>query len=377
MLSVIGRIRLPRPAASTIAVTGVLMRSYAALIGRAGGEGGMAQIVLDEPPDPWDVLKVLRLAVALPQAREDADDLAVALRPEHGVGRHELRAVDTGKACEVALEHRRGERRWNIAPRILEQRDDIVARRSDDGVLEIEQAASGDRLPLRQEEKIVDVVVAQDEGGRRAAHGERQDPPPCREIVLARPDRHRRFGGGEKPIDEQRRLVEKTRLVIRRQRCGQRIEAALQMDEDVDGECVKRRLVGALGEQSRIGAVAEILQQQQAGCLVARQYGGRTQGEAVQHGGDRKEGADILLRRRRVHEDRAFSIERQALIAAERGVAGKRSALGMTPAGAGEKCDDHGGALSHWRRPARAARSSLPSLAASRPGLAARLRPPR
>src|SRR6185312_6554083 len=103
----------------------------------------MRQVLLDEPPDARDVLEVAGLAVAPPQPREDADDLAVALRPEHRVGGHEGGAVEPWEGGEVALLHGGDDGGRHIAPRILEERDEVVAGGADDGVLEIEEAAGG------------------------------------------------------------------------------------------------------------------------------------------------------------------------------------------------------------------------------------------
>src|SRR5258708_8263419 len=141
------------------------------------GEGGMTKILLDEAPDTRDVVEVLRLAIAFPQPREDADDLAIALRAENCIGGHEARAVETRESREIALDHCGGEIARDVAPCILEQRDKIVARRSDYGVLEIEQTAGGDAAPLGQDEEIVDVAVAQHES-RRPARPHLPDPPP-------------------------------------------------------------------------------------------------------------------------------------------------------------------------------------------------------
>src|SRR5580658_329939 len=102
----------------------------------------VAQILLDEAPDPRNVRKVLRLAVAPPQPGEDADDLAVALSGKDRCRAPEGGAVERGKGSEVALGHRGAERGGDVAPGILDQRYQVVARRAAYRVLEIEEAAS-------------------------------------------------------------------------------------------------------------------------------------------------------------------------------------------------------------------------------------------
>src|SRR5690349_13709520 len=110
ILSVIGRMRVPSPAASTMPVFGIVMAggSSCSVLARNAaqlrrdvsrepvghrGQGRMADILLDEPPDPRNVLQVVGLAVAHKQPGEDADDLAVALRAEHRIGGDEFVAA--------------------------------------------------------------------------------------------------------------------------------------------------------------------------------------------------------------------------------------------------------------------------------------------
>ena len=57
----------------------------------------------------------------------------------------------------------------DVAPRILDQRDQVVGGMAALGVLEVEQAAGAHARPLRQPQQIVLVVVAQQQrvGARR------------------------------------------------------------------------------------------------------------------------------------------------------------------------------------------------------------------
>ena len=47
------------------------------------GERGMCKVALQQAPHPRQIGEIARLAVALPQPREDADDLGVALGGKH------------------------------------------------------------------------------------------------------------------------------------------------------------------------------------------------------------------------------------------------------------------------------------------------------
>jgi hypothetical protein len=47
-------------------------------------EGRVGELSFEQPPDPREVYQVARFAVAPPQSREDAEDLAVALSREDG-----------------------------------------------------------------------------------------------------------------------------------------------------------------------------------------------------------------------------------------------------------------------------------------------------
>src|SRR6185437_7828370 len=115
--------------------------------------------------------------------------------------------------------------------------------------------------------------------------------------------------------------------------------SVLEMAEGVDGKAIERRLVVSLAEEPGVGCVPEILEKKEPGCLFRRE-----------DARDGEKGPDILLRRRRIHQDRPLAAPPQPLVAAERGVTGKRLALGRAPAGADEEILDKRGAVSHRRR---------------------------
>src|SRR3546814_396732 len=100
-------------------------------------QGRVLQVALQQAPDARDVRQVAMLAVAPREPREDADDLGAALRAERGIGSGEGPAVDQRPhGVLVARQHLRHHRRRDVAARVLQQRDQIIADRTDDGVLE-------------------------------------------------------------------------------------------------------------------------------------------------------------------------------------------------------------------------------------------------
>src|SRR5438445_7659161 len=128
------------------------------------GEGGVAKVLFEQAPDPRKVDEVARLAVALPQPREDAEDLAIALSREDGRRLQERRPVERRKRSEIALDHVPAQLGWNIPPGVFEERYEIVARRTAYRVLKIEEPATLDARAIRQQHEVVDVIVAQHQG---------------------------------------------------------------------------------------------------------------------------------------------------------------------------------------------------------------------
>ena len=144
----------------------------------------MGKLLLEQPPDPREVDEVAWLAVALPQPREDAEDLAVALSRQDRRRSQERRPVERRKSSKIALGHLPAEVGRNVAPGVFEERYEIVARRAAYGVLKIEEAAALHPGAIRQQHQIVDVIVAQHQGiaGKRRL---RQKRSPQIEIFVA------------------------------------------------------------------------------------------------------------------------------------------------------------------------------------------------
>ena len=147
-------------------------RSSQSAIGRSAFS--RAEIAFEQPPDARDVGEIGGLAVAPPQPRENADDLAVALRRQDRGGAGEGGAVEFRKRREISFGHRGAQLVRHVAAGVFEQRDEIVAGRAADRVLEIEQPAGAHPRPARQQHQIVDMVIAQYQR-RRRQRGERQD----------------------------------------------------------------------------------------------------------------------------------------------------------------------------------------------------------
>ena len=110
--------------------------------------------------------------------------------------------------ADVAPEQRHFQRLGNIDAGILQQRDDIVGGRSEQRVLEVEQADAGHSLPLRQPEQIRRMIVAQHPGPGRLDHALKRRAPQRQKFG---------FGGGrdraasmrQVPIDQQFRFDQK------------------------------------------------------------------------------------------------------------------------------------------------------------------------
>src|SRR5262245_54805012 len=119
-----------------------------------------------------NVVQVTRLAIAVPQAREDADRLEMALHAhqvepaqELALARTDLDACRPGRRtklqgpCAHSL-------RWPRDIAVTQQRNEIVGDRSADGVLEIEDARVLAVSRAVADHEIARVVVAMDEDTR-------------------------------------------------------------------------------------------------------------------------------------------------------------------------------------------------------------------
>ena len=321
------------------------------------------QVALQQAPDPWDVAQVLRLAVAVAEPREDADDLGVALRAEDRVAGPESHRIQVREGGQIALQHlgRQGGR--DIAPGVLQERHQVVGARADHRVLEVEQAAGRGAGPPVQDHEVVHVIVAQHQGiGHRP--GDREDRAPGRHV--APPRRVGGWAAGQRrhvPVGQQHRLVDEPRVVVGRQAGGLRHlrrRLAVQLDQQVGGQAVEPGLVRAFGERPGEGAVAQVFQQHEARPTVHGQRAGSAETELEQEPFDPVVGAHVLVRRRGVHQHGPGAVAAEPLVAAERGVAGQWPALGAAPPGRREEGVDVVCAIRHEPAPPRPPRCRFP-----------------
>ena len=80
----------------------------------------MGDGTLEHPPDAWQVLQVVGLAVAPQQADEQADDAGMALGRHQGKAGAEIPGIETG-AGNVAVDAGGTDHLRHVAPRILDQ----------------------------------------------------------------------------------------------------------------------------------------------------------------------------------------------------------------------------------------------------------------
>jgi len=108
----------------------------------------MRQRALQIVPYAGHVTQILRLAVAPVEPREDAENLAGALRRERNVKRDELSAVEVrlggAPPAQIAAKQRELDRFGNVDAGVLQQRGEVVGGRPHEGILEVQDADAGD-----------------------------------------------------------------------------------------------------------------------------------------------------------------------------------------------------------------------------------------
>jgi hypothetical protein len=86
---------------------------------------GMCKVTFQISPDPRDVSQISRLAIALGQAREDAEDLGTALSAKRGVSESESVTVEPrlsrGDVCTVVIEEVGFKFGGDIGTRVLQE----------------------------------------------------------------------------------------------------------------------------------------------------------------------------------------------------------------------------------------------------------------
>ena len=195
-------------------------------------------------------------------------------------------------------------------------------------ILEIEQA---EVTAIGQDHQIVGMIIAQHQDGIVLDDGQNVAPglsPGAKILVLIDLQPQRRHI----PFGQQGDLAAHRRVVIRRQVRRRRLRR--DPGEDVDGDLVNLDFAVRLAQQQWTDpVVAEILEQQQPLAAVDRQRARRREAAVEEVTGDGQERADILVRRRRIHQHRGLAGGgMDAEIAAETRIAGQRTDLGIVPA---------------------------------------------
>ena len=130
------------------------------------------------------------------------------------------------------------------------------------------------------------------------------------------------------------------------QRQARRIHPTGQPFEKVE-QFGEKRVNRGLVDQLPVQRVAEILQQQKPPALVLGQDFRRAIAAASQMPGDPREGSDIFLRRRRIHQYRGFAPAGNAVVAPEGCIGGQNVTIRLIPSGFFQKRRDMNIALRH------------------------------
>src|SRR3989338_5173751 len=156
MVSVSGRMRVPLPAAMTIArlifISSRPVRQMRVEPGTERRQCGMREVAREVIHGARHVRHVLRLGVALEEAGPETDEAQRPLRAEHSVGRAELFLVETGKlfpgAPDIKRKHRLFAFHRHIAARILKEGDDVVGTIADQRILVVDEPDARGAFPV-------------------------------------------------------------------------------------------------------------------------------------------------------------------------------------------------------------------------------------
>jgi hypothetical protein len=173
----------------------------------------------------------------------------------------------------------------------------------------------------------------------KGQRGERQDPPPARDVVVARLIRQRRAEHIRRiPVRQQRRLVEQPCLVVWRERRPAPLgDCAVQHRQCIDRQGIERAFIGAAVQQARVNVIAEIFDQQKSVLAVFGVDLRGAEAQIAQHLGNRDIRSDVLHRRRRIHQHGPPTGGDQPVVAPERCIAGEHDRCGTFPSRGREK----------------------------------------
>jgi len=128
--------------------------------------------------------------------------------------------------------------------------------------------------------------------------------------------------------------MQERRVIALRPGGADRHWMSVQRDQRVGRGQIQIRLVRAVAQRVGEAAVAEILQKQEAPLQIPLENLGCGQAQLAEPRGDPGEGADVLARRRRVHQHHGPAGRADPEIAPERGVGGQGGhRIGRSPAG--------------------------------------------
>ena len=267
------------------------------------------------------VVEIARLAVAVPQPREDPRDLQVALHAGEVEPAEKLRSADVDETArdgavvvgtDPAGDPILGPAHVDVA----QQADEVVGDRTVHRVLEVDHSRVGcgiapriaprratrtpPRTAIPQVHEVTRVVVAMDEDPWLLDAGPDQRLEGVAERMRERPVELDTEVVREEPVREEMQLVEEPALVVRRHAAP--ADAALHGEQGVERIRVEGVGVGFL-DHVEIADRSQIVEQQESAFHVRGVEPGRVDAGAAQQAEHRDERPAVLHRRRRVHRD--------------------------------------------------------------------------
>ena len=266
-------------------------------------------------PHQRQVLQVAGLAVAVPEAAEDAQHLDVALQAHQVEGALEGFCIGHGDAGGGDFFAVLGGPAFNafVGPfdvAVAQQRNQVVGDRPAHGVLEIDDA----RRMFVGDQQVARVVVAVHEHLRlRLRAGNQRAEGGFNDVPLFALGRETQVPL-EEPFRHQLHLGDQARFVVFGQAAG--VGVLLHGQQRVHGVAVEAVDIGAveLGQQ---GAVAQVFHQHETTLRVGGLDVGHVQAGARQALGNLQPRPDVFLVRRRIHHDPRPPRRLRAPVAAE------------------------------------------------------------
>ena len=230
---------------------------------------------------------------------------------------------------DVSVDRHALDLRRDVSPSVFQNGSKVIGGMAGERVLEIEKAEVGDAFTASDEHDIFRVIISKHGHGSKAIPGDGlQNLDPRRPVTV---DVHFRSDCRTVPLSEQLELRQPLFQAVWLE-AGHRC-MLVQVDEDVGRKLVKLPLPPRIVVQELPQSpVPEIGEQEQSLVEVARKDLGRTEADRGEPFGDRDERTGVLVRRRRIHQDRGSIPLDDSEIAAERRVPGQRQDLGSRPA---------------------------------------------